>query len=197
MLRDTRAGYGLLTILLHWISALLIIFLFGLGVYMVDLGYYDPWYHRAPALHISIGLVLLILMLARVLWRLFSAQPAPLPSHSPLTRMLARGMKYLLYLCVAVMIVTGYLVTTADGKPASLFGWLDFPATVRLGPTGVDRAGLIHEIVAWILILSAALHALAALIHHFKIRDRTLIRMLKPVKKMPAAQQSTAAVDPH
>src|SRR5690606_15885721 len=69
MLKDSTAGYGLFTILLHWVSALLIFFLFGLGVYMTGLSYYSPWYHKGPALHISLGLVLLLLMVLRTCWR--------------------------------------------------------------------------------------------------------------------------------
>lgn len=188
MLKDSSSGYGLVSILLHWISALLIIFLFALGIYMVDLGYYDPWYHRAPALHISVGLVLLLLTLALICWRIFNTRPQALATYSRTTQLLASAMKYALYLSILVLIATGYLVTTADGKPASLFGLIHFPVMIQLGPTGVDRAGLIHELLAWGIVLLAALHAAAALLHHFKIRDRTLIRMLKPVRKSSAGK---------
>lgn len=183
MLKDSNSGYGLLTILLHWVSALLIIFLFGLGFYMVDLGYYDPWYHRGPALHISLGLVLLLLMSVRIFWRLINPQPVPLPTYTRSTRLLSGAMKYLLYIFIIAVISTGYLVTTAEGKPASMFGLVDFPIIVQLGPDGVDRAGSLHELLAWGIVILALLHAAAALRHHFMIRDRTLVRMIKPAKK--------------
>jgi cytochrome b561 len=186
MLKDSDSGYGVFSILLHWISALLIIFLFAIGFYMVDLDYYDPWYHRLPSLHISFGLVLLLFTVARIIWRLGNPQPKALPTYSRNTRLLATTMKYLLYIFVVVVIVTGYLITSADGKPASLFGLLDFPIIAQLEPDGVDRAGLIHELLAWGIVLFAGLHAGAALMHHFIIRDRTLVRMLKPVKKSVA-----------
>lgn len=190
MLKDSDSGYGLLTILLHWISALLIIGLFAVGFYMVDLDYYDPWYHRLPSLHISFGLVLLLLMVVRIIWRLSNPQPKPLPTYSRNTRLLATAMKYLLYIFIVVVIITGYLITSADGKPASLFGLLDFPIIAQLGPDSVDLAGLIHELLAWAIVLFAGLHAGAALMHHFVIRDRTLVRMLKPAKK-PVAESVT------
>src|SRR5690606_41967609 len=82
MIKDSSSGYGLITIVLHWISALMTIFLFGLGYYMVGVGYYDPWYHRGPALHISVGLTLLVLTVVRSLWRLVNPKPAPLASYS-------------------------------------------------------------------------------------------------------------------
>src|SRR5690625_7065992 len=56
--------------------------LFGLGLYMVGLSYYDPWYNRAPSLHISLGLLVLLLTLIRIVWRLAQRRnPAPLPEH--------------------------------------------------------------------------------------------------------------------
>lgn len=185
MFKDSRSGYGLVTIVLHWVTALLIIFLFGLGLYMVDLDYYDPWYHRGPALHISFGLLLLLLMLMRIIWRLINPQPAPLPTYSRTTHLLASGMKYLLYLCIFVAIISGYLVTSADGKPPTMFGLIDFPIIMRLGPDGVDQAGLIHELLAWAIVSLSLLHAAAALRHHFMIGDRTLMRILKPIRKSP------------
>jgi cytochrome b561 len=185
MLKDSSSGYGLITIVLHWLSAVLIVFLFALGFYMVDLGYYDPWYHRAPALHISVGLLLLLLTVVRLGWLLFNPKPVPLDSYSRATRLLSSIMKYLLYFIILVVITTGYLITSADGKSPSMFDLLDFPVFVQLESRGVDRAGEIHELFAWGLILLAAMHAAAALLHHFVKRDRTLVRMLKPQKNRP------------
>ncbi len=196
MLKDTSAGYGLFTIVLHWVSALLIFFLFGLGVYMTGLSYYSPWYHKGPALHISLGLVLLLLMVVRILWRLGNKNPTPLPNHSRSTLLLSRLVKYLLYGLIFIVIASGYLITTADGKPASLFDVIHFPMLTQLSPTNVDRAGLIHELLAWAIVIVAALHALAALIHHFVIRDRTLVRMLKPVKNLPPGDKKLSSGNP-
>ena len=78
MLKDSSAGYGLISIIIHWLSALLILFLFGLGIYMTGLGYYDDWYHKGPALHISLGLIVLLLMLVRVTWRILNPTPTAL-----------------------------------------------------------------------------------------------------------------------
>jgi cytochrome b561 len=188
MIKDSANGYGLLSILLHWISALLVIGLFAIGYYMVDLSYYSPWYHRAPWWHISLGLLLFLLTLARLLWRAINLQPRPLPNYTRAVRLGARLTKYLLYLLIAALVITGYLITTADGKSASLFDWVEFPSIWQLSPTGVDLAGKIHKWLAYGIILLASFHALAALAHHFVIRDRTLVRMLKPVTKSADSQ---------
>lgn len=181
MLKDSSTGYGLISIVIHWLSALLILFLFGLGIYMTGLGYYDDWYHKGPALHISIGLIVLLLMLVRVSWRLLNPTPAAL-ADKPVQRTAAKLVKWGLYSAIFVVLISGYLITTAEGKPASLFDWIYIPSLTELGAGQVDLAGEVHEYLAWGIIALVVLHVAGALFHHFVVRDRTLVRMLKPVK---------------
>lgn len=183
MIKDDAQRYGWLTITLHWVSALLVIAIFGIGFYMVDLTYYDKGYHELPKLHVSLGLLLAMLLILRIGWRVSQrGNPKPLPNHSRRIRLAAASMKHLLYLLMLVMVVTGYLINTAKGDPASFFELFDIPATWQLGSDGVDLAGEIHELSAWLLIVLAAAHAGAALWHHFVIRDLTLKRIIRPGK---------------
>ena len=182
MLTDSRTGYGLISIAIHWISALLILFLFGLGIYMVDLGYYDDWYHEAPELHISLGLVVLLLMLLRVIWRIANPTPVELAAKRA-QNLAAKFVKLGLYALVFIVLISGYLITSAEGQPASMFNLIKFPVLTELSSQNVDLAGEIHEYLAWGIVLLVVLHVAGALLHHFIIRDRTLMRMLKPVKK--------------
>jgi cytochrome b561 len=182
MLKDSRSGYGLLSILIHWISAVLILFLFGLGIYMVDLSYYDDWYHEGPELHISLGLVVLLLMLVRVVWRIINPTPEEL-STKRAQNLAAKIVKLGLYAFIFIVLISGYLITTAEGQPASMFNLIKFPVLTELSSQNVDLAGAIHEYLAWGIVLLVVLHVAGGLLHHFVIRDRTLVRMLKPVKK--------------
>jgi cytochrome b561 len=182
MLTDSRTGYGLISIAIHWISALLILFLFGLGIYMVDLSYYDDWYHKGPELHISLGLVVLLLMLVRVIWRITNPTPVELAAKRA-QNLAAKFVKLGLYAFVFIVLISGYLITTAEGQPASMFNLIKFPVLTELSSQNVDLAGEVHEYLAWGIVLLVVLHVAGALLHHFIIRDRTLVRMLKPVKK--------------
>ncbi len=182
MLKDSRSGYGLISIVIHWISAALILFLFGLGIYMVDLGYYDDWYHKGPELHISLGLVVFLLMFARVVWRIVNPTPQEL-SAKRAQNIAAKLVKLGLYALIFIVLASGYLITTAEGQPASMFNLIKFPVLAELSSQNVDLAGEIHEYLAWGIVLLVALHVAGALFHHFVVRDRTLVRMLKPVKK--------------
>lgn len=183
MLTDRTNGYGVVTIALHWLSALAVFFLFGLGLYMVELSYYDPWYHKGPSLHVSVGLCLLLATAFRLLWRRGGGRPGPVPGHGALTRAAASGAKITLYLGLLTILVTGYLITTAKGQGPMLFGWLQFPVILSLSPEGVDRAGALHRVVSWGVVILALCHGLAAAYYQFIHRDGTLLRMLKPVSR--------------
>ena len=182
MLKDSRSGYGLISILIHWVSAVLILFLFGLGVYMVDLGYYDDWYHKGPELHISLGLVVLLLMLVRVIWRIANPTPVDL-SVRRAQNLAAKLVKLGFYVFIFIVLVSGYLITTAEGQAASMFNLIKFPVLTELSSQNVDRAGALHKYLAWGIIVLVLLHTAGALLHHFVMRDRTLVRILKPIKK--------------
>ena len=74
--RDTAAGYGLPTRIIHWGMAIAIVGLYVLGLWMVDLNYYSPYYRTAPDIHRSIGMLLLILLVGRFVWRLINDKPS-------------------------------------------------------------------------------------------------------------------------
>ncbi len=177
-LRNSPTRYGLVSVLLHWLVALTVFGLFGLGFWMVGLDYYSSWYRRAPDLHKSIGLLLFAVMLLRLLWRLLSPAPAPLSSHGRLTRLASKLGHGILYFGLFAVMISGYLISTADGRPISVFGLFEVPATLTSIPDQADLAGLVHEYLAWGLVIFAGLHGLAALKHHFIDRDSTLTRML-------------------
>jgi cytochrome b561 len=78
--------------------------------------------------------------------------------------------------------ISGYLISTADGRPISVFGWFEVPALITGIPNQEDRAGDVHFYAAWALVILAALHALAAFKHHLIDRDDTLRRMFGRAK---------------
>jgi len=176
--RNRSDSYGWITIALHWLVAVGVLSLFPLGLWMTSLTYYDPWYKDAPFIHKSMGVLLFIALCARLAWRLVSPVPAPLPSVSELERRVAGSVHKLLYALLFAVMLSGYLISTADGRPIEVFNWFELPATVHGLPNQEDYAGYAHLTLAIVLIVLVAAHALAALKHHFLDKDRTLLRML-------------------
>lgn len=170
--------YGIISILLHWSMALLILGLFFLGKYMVDLDYYHPWYQKAPDLHRSLGVVVATLLVLRWIWRQLNPRPAII--GSPLEQRLASNAHRLFYVLIALAAASGYLISTADGRGIEVFGLFQIPALFDGFDNQEDLAGKIHEALTLALVVLAAGHGLAALKHHFIDRDDTLRRMLRP-----------------
>lgn len=177
-LRNSAHTYGWVSIVLHWLVAVAVFALFGLGLWMMDLGYYDPWRQTAPFLHKSIGVALFALMLARLLWRWSNPRVAPVPNHDAKTQWAARLGHGALYLGLFALMISGYLISTADGRGIEFFGLFSVPAVLSGLPRQEDIAGAVHLYLAWGLVCLALVHALAALKHHLIDRDSTLLRML-------------------
>lgn len=177
--RNTRHGYGVLQIALHWIMATLVAILLPLGLWMTGLDYYHPWYKQGPDLHRALGVLFALLLLLRLAWRLSGPMPRP-SAGSAWQRRAAQAAHGLLYLLPLLLVTSGYLISTADGRAVDVFGWFQVPATLHGIDGQEDIAGDIHFALAMLLLAVIALHLAAALRHHFLLRDDTLRRMLKP-----------------
>ncbi|PVV09842.1 MAG: cytochrome B [gamma proteobacterium symbiont of Ctena orbiculata] len=177
-LANDRENYGLIAILLHWLVALAIYGLFGLGLWMRELGYYDAWYQLGPWWHKGIGVMLLFVLLLRLGWRFMTPRPDHLPSHKPYERKAATLVHWLLYLLIISVMISGYLISTADGRGLEVFDWFVIPATLSGLDGQEDVAGKVHLYVAWSIVILSLLHTMAALKHHFIDHDRSLKRML-------------------
>ncbi len=169
MTTQVAARYDAKTILLHWLTALLVAALWCMGQ-TID------WYPRALRIdarsaHITVGLILAVVLALRVVWRGTGGRALP-AADSGLLHMLARAMHYLLYLLAIGAVALG--VCNAWVRGDTLFGLFSLPGYAPLRRT----VGGLHAEAANILLILAGLHALAALFHHFFLRDGTLRRML-------------------
>ncbi|MEM8554862.1 MAG: cytochrome b/b6 domain-containing protein [Pseudomonadota bacterium] len=162
--------YSPAQIKLHWASAGLVLVLAGTGLaYSFDLA--D---RGALRFHQVLGQFLVILLIARIGYRLTRPAPAPHPDHSRAERALAYTVHIGLYLCLIAFSVTGYVSASALGNNAMLF-------PVDRGFARSDFGELLLEIhfaLKWVLLALFTLHILGALKHAFWDRDRTLARML-------------------
>lgn len=169
--------YSALVVAIHWLAALTIPALFAVGWWMVELDYYSEWYRTAPEYHKGVGVMLLLAMLLRFGIRQFSPRVEPAPGTRPWEARVAHVVHLVLYGLILVTCVCGYLISTADGRAVSVFGWFEIPATITSIPDQEDLMGEVHLVLAISILSLAALHALAALKHHFVSKDATLRRM--------------------
>ena len=185
MIKNTTESYGLVAIVIHWLMAATIFATFGLGLYMVELNYYDRWYKRAFDIHKSIGICLAISWAIRLTWRKLNPVPNALSSTAWEIN-LARVVHALLYLSLLVLFISGYLISTADGRAISVFGFFEVGATLT-GDKQEDVAGVVHAAAGWTLSILVLLHFVGALKHHFIDGDNTLRRMFRTRKPSSAS----------
>ncbi len=179
MLKNTAQHYGLVSRLLHWLVALVVFGLFGVGYWMVELDYYSEWYKTAPHYHKSVGILLALTMIFRLIWRLTNPTVQPLSSHKKWEVTLAHWAHGTLYVLLFALFISGYLISTADGREIEVFNWFGVPALGEFIENQEDIAGAFHKWIAYTLMAIVGLHLAGALKHHFFDKDKTLTRMLK------------------
>lgn len=181
-----RARYDAVSMLIHWVTAALMIFMILLGEELMEMGEDAGNVGEAfggtfgPSLHVSLGVAVLALTLIRILWRLTHRAPPHPAGMKSYELTAARVVHGLFYLLMIGLPLTGWLAfgEFASEEPAMaavrVFGAFPLPAS----PAGGGSAGDLHEIGGKVAMALTALHVLAALKHQFIDRDGILGRML-------------------
>ena len=176
-LRNTAHRWGVVAQLLHWLIALLVVVQVTLAVMADDL----PASVRKLTLlarHKSIGTTILVLAAFRLGWRWTNPTPALTASLKPYEVTLARASHALLYVLLFAVPLTGWTMSSARGFPVSWFGFFQLPDLVPKSKPLYDALVTTHQSLAWTMVAVAALHAGAALRHHFVHKNDILRRML-------------------
>ena len=181
MLKNSSTGYGWMAIVLHWSMALFILALFFLGLYMTSLTYYDPPYRVTFFWHESLGMLVLLLLIFRYLWRIMNVLPEYETSLPVWQENSARLAHWLFYILIAVVCVSGYLISTAEGQPVNIWNLINVPAVSSFEAGFANTVGIIHWYAAIILMALTVVHTLAALFHHIVLKDNVLISIIKGV----------------
>lgn len=179
--RHDQPGYDAVAQTLHWLTLILLILQFGLA-------WSAPDHLSSPdtlvSLHLSFGLVVLIVALARLAWRLTHPGPA-LPSDLPRwQRIGSQAIQILLYVLLMMLPVLGWFWAGERGWTVSLFGLVTLPDLVSQGSAFGRFAGNLHGLLSNVLLALVGVHVLGALYHAVFRRDGVMQRML------PAAWRS-------
>lgn len=181
--KSTPLRWGGIMQSLHWLTALLVLGLLIVGLLMDELPT-SPTKIKVYALHKSVGLTVLGLLMLRVLWRLYDRRPTPppMPAWQHWAAQLTHGG---LYVCLLVMALSGWLYNSASNFALRWFGLFSVPALSGPDKQLKEFAHEIHETTWIILLLLIALHVGAALKHHLIDKDHTLRAMLPGKPRNP------------
>jgi len=183
MIRNSSESWGWPARAFHWIVAATVLGLFVQGEWMEDLARSDRTYQIW--LHCAVGASLIAIAGAGFLWWLFNDVPKP-PSDTPAWQeTAARLVHWLLYALIFVALISGWLLTGTmrGGIDVQMFGVVTLPALLAPGSGFHEVLEEAHELSVNALIALVAMHVMAALYHHFVLRDAVLWRMLGPKPK--------------
>ncbi|SFN11528.1 cytochrome b [Dokdonella immobilis] len=179
-LKNTESRWGGMAQSLHWLMALGILGNGVLGLIMDEMPR-GMTKLNTFAIHKSIGLTVLALLILRVSWRLFDRAPPdePMPRWQRLAAHATHGVLYLLMLAIPL---SGWIYNSLHGYPLQWFKWFNLPALMEKNEALSDIAGETHEVLFFVLLAVLAAHVGGALVHHWFERDNTLLRMLPFVR---------------
>lgn len=173
-------GYDSTAKCLHWLIVLLVLTQFMIAILMPDVG---PKTVSGTLLdlHFSRGIVILVVMAARLIYR--GRHPVPLDmADSPAwERWVAHAVQLTFYFILLVGPFLGWASASAHKLPVNVFGIIPLPDIAAPRAHWALTAGDIHAFMMWLLLVLIVLHAAAALYHHFFWHDGVLRRML-PVR---------------
>jgi cytochrome b561 len=169
-------------IVLHWLTAVLVIVLFALA----EIWSFLPDGHLADGMqsvHISLGILLAAVLILRIVWRTMFAKSIP-PAVTGLQHIAATAMHLALYVLLGCQVALGFLYCWGGG-PASFFGFFSIPSPIKISAVANNWIGFFHYYNAWLIICLAGAHAVVALVHHYVQRDNVLHRMIPLAKNLP------------
>jgi cytochrome b561 len=181
-LRNSSQGYGAIAQCAHWSTVILVLVAWALGTFDDAL---PKGAARAAGLfiHISAGLLILAALTVRLLWRAVDPPPPSEPTiFGAWADRAGRLAHYALYALLVLVPVSGIVLQFARGDSLPLFGIAEIATSWTRDRAFAHSIKEVHETLANALVLLAVLHAGAAMIHHWILRDRTLARMLPGIR---------------
>jgi cytochrome b561 len=172
---DDGTSYDGVAIALHWATAVLVFANFLLAQ---TWGWFaKPTKALMEDTHMSFGVLLTAVILARIIWRWLSGHQVT-SIEAGWVRLASKATHYVLYLLLIAEAGLGFAFRWGAGRPMAFFGSGIPPLIGEIARPLRRQLREFHEWIGWAIIVLALLHAAAALYHHYVLRDRVLARML-------------------
>lgn len=160
---------------LHWLTAILLVASFGLGISMTRF-IEDDQKLRVYSWHEWVGVTIFLATIARLVWRLLHRPP---PIDLPWIERVGSGVVYLaMYVVLLVQPIVGWLMSTAFGFQVVYLGLVPLPQIIEADRDFAERLQTVHFAGAMVLLALFAAHMGGVLFHHLIKQDGILQRML-------------------
>lgn len=175
---STKAdAYPPALVALHWFTALAFVAVFAAVEFHESFPKGDPTRNLLMLVHKSLGLTILLLVIVRILLRTRITAPRIVPLPPAWQTGISHLTHTALYAAMVALPLLGWLMSNAAGRPAPFFG-LELPYLIGENKDLARTLKQAHEFIGNALYFIIGLHALAALAHHYALKDNTLSRML-------------------
>lgn len=180
-LRDTRTGYGWISIALHWLTAIVILTLWFVGG-SIQAGL-ESGDDSTLRLHTSIAISAYVLLWARVIWRFRVKHPGPMREQAGTFYKIGMYTHYAILVAVGAMLISGPLMVWSRGDAIHVFDWFAIP-----GPFGENLAlaSFFHTLHVWgsrVVIIGTVLHLGGVYKHAAFNQDGTFTKMLVAARR--------------
>jgi len=178
--RDLSTRYGPLAQVLHWTTAVIVVVAYFYGPGGSEQRVYSVARTFDRELHETLGLCVFVLVAVRVMWRSFDARPDP-PDMPRWMGFTSKAVHACLYILLFALPITAIAGAWLEGHPLTLLGGVE--VAPRIGESH-DLGATIATIHTWLgdaILWLAGVHAIAALHHHFVLKDRVLLSMLPQI----------------
>jgi len=172
---DDGTNYDDLAIALHWVTAFLVFSNFALSQVWDRVP--KPIGSLMEKTHMSFGVLLTAVIVTRLVWRLIRGHQVP-SLEAGWVRIASKAVHYLLYALLIAEAALGFAFRWGAGRPMAFFGLGIPPLIGELSKPLRHELRDLHEWIGWAIVIIAVVHALAALFHHYALKDRVLLRML-------------------
>lgn len=169
----------------HWYTVAFLAVQIPLGLYMVQRGEatnFDAITGKLYDGHKLLGFLILLLVAARLIYRLTHGAPPDEPTIEPWQKAAAHFNHWGLYVLLMVVPVLGWVGVSYYGA-RTIFGLFSLPPLAAENQDTATTVLLVHKWAAFVLIATAGVHVGAALFHYFIRKDGVLSRMLPMLKK--------------
>ncbi len=172
--------YGVVARLFHWVVVLMVAIMLPVGIAMTSYGF-EEIRDELFILHKGTGAVLLVVVLARLVWRVVAGAPDPPPHWSQLQRRLVALTHGTLYILLLTMTVTGYVRTVGGGFPIELLEALGIPPLIpEIGDTA-ETVAVVHKFTAYALTGLVGVHVARVFHDQWVEKKEALKRMWPPI----------------
>ena len=175
--RNGEREWGTAAKLFHWTMALLIV---GSSIFVLHVNDSTWWFKSSPLVfityihwHKTFGLIALLLVLGRLLWRRGGAVPKTV-QLTPFEQRWSHRTHLGLYALMIAVPLTGWLASSFFGSPTKVFGLFTIPPITPKWKPGVAVFYWAHFVLAWAILSVVTIHAAAALYHHYHRKDDVL-----------------------